>query len=191
MNDEIKKDEGYEADVLRGHTFDGIEEFDNRLPNWWLFILFASILFSLGYWFYYESFGVGKTSAQQYEAQQLAFAEAQLSKAGPVTDEALFAVAGSQERIAAGAALFAQFCVACHLPQGQGIVGPNLTDNYWIHGAAPSNIYDVIDKGVLAKGMVAWGPQLGPQKLQSLTAFVLSIKGTNVQGKAPEGDLVE
>ncbi len=187
----MSDDKNKNIDVVRDHSFDGIEEFDNRLPNWWLFILYATILFALGYWFIFHIFGIGGSSAERYAAEQKAGIEAQMANASPVTDEGLIAIAVDPERVAEGQALFGQFCVACHLPQGQGIVGPNLTDSYWIHGATPSAIHTVIDKGILSKGMVAWGPQLGPQKLESLVAFVLSIKGTNVPGKAPEGELVE
>ena len=118
-------------------------------------------------------------------------AEQQLARMAdqPITNETLSLMATVPNRVDAGHEIFKTFCVVCHMDQGQGNVGPNLTDDYWLHGGRPMDIYKTITDGVPDKGMVAWGGQLGPARVQDVTAFVLSIKGTHVAGKEPQGDL--
>ncbi|MBC8422815.1 c-type cytochrome [bacterium] len=180
----------YKPDVLRGHEYDGIEEYDNRLPNWWLFILYATCIFSLGYWLIFHTFKVVDLPLARYDKEMVAAAEAQLARLseGGLTDESLALAATIPETVARGRDLFATYCVVCHLDQGQGLVGPNLTDAFWLHGGAPTDIHRIVTVGVPAKGMAAWGSQLGPARVQDLTAYVISIKNTNVPGKAPEGE---
>lgn len=180
----------YKPDVLRGHEYDGIEEYDNRLPNWWLFILYGTIVFSIGYWLVFHAFKVVDLPLARYDKEMVAAAEAQLARMAEsgLNDESLALMATIPETVAKGRELFTTYCVVCHLEQGQGLVGPNLTDEYWVHGGSPMDIHRTIMDGVPAKGMAAWGGQLGPARVQDLTAFVLSIKNTNVPGKAPEGE---
>jgi cytochrome c oxidase cbb3-type subunit 3 len=180
----------YKADQVFDHDFDGIQEYDNRLPNWWLWILWGSILFAFAYWLVFHTFGVAKLPPARYEAEMQRAAEAQLAKGGSLDDAALELMATLPDRVAEGKALFSTYCVACHASRGEGLVGPNLTDAHWIHGARPLDIHKVVTDGVLAKGMAAWGRQLGPKRVESVTAYVLTLRGTNVPGKAPEGELV-
>lgn len=105
---------------------------------------------------------------------------------GGVSIDDLVTASKDDKRVAAGAAIFATNCAACHGPKGNGLVGPNLTDEFFMHGGAPENVYKVLSQGVLAKGMPSW-THLGKDKMQDLTAYVLSLIGTNVAGKAPEG----
>ena len=175
------------VDQVMDHDYDGIREYDNRLPNWWLWILFGSIIFSLGYWLFFHTFGIGKLSAERYEAEMIAAAEARLGGAGELSDESLILASSIPDRVEAGRQLYAQHCVACHATQGEGLVGPNLTDAYWIHGGRPMDIYKTISEGVIAKGMAAWERQLGPQRVQTLAAYVLTLRSKNLPGKAPEG----
>jgi cytochrome c oxidase cbb3-type subunit 3 len=93
------------------------------------------------------------------------------------------------ERVSTGSQLFQKYCVVCHLEQGQGSVGPNLTDRYWINGGQPVDIHRTVTEGVPAKGMAAWGGQLGPQRVEAVVAYVLTLRDTEVPGKAPEGEL--
>ena len=181
----------YRPDELRGHTYDGIEEYDNRLPNWWLFILYGSCIFALGYWLVFHTFKVVDLPMARYDKEMVAAAEAQLARMaeGGITDESLALMATVPDAVAEGKQLFTTYCVACHLDQGQGLVGPNLTDAYWLHGGKPTDILKTVNDGVPAKGMAAWGGQLGPSRVQKLTAYVLTIKNTNVPGKAQEGEL--
>ncbi|MCB1149993.1 c-type cytochrome, partial [bacterium] len=94
-------------------------------------------------------------------------------------------------RVEQGREIFQTYCVVCHLEQGQGLVGPNLTDRFWIHGGKPMDIYNTVTNGVLDKGMAAWGNQLGPTRVQAVVAYVLTLRNTNVPGKDPQGDIYE
>ena len=174
------------------HEVDGIEEYDNKLPNWWLYVLYGSILFAFGYWFIYQTSGFGDLPSAEYQTEmdKAAAAEAvKIKAAGVMTPATLAALAKDKGTVAQGKQVFAQTCAACHRQDGGGVVGPNLTDEFWLHGAAPDKIYGTIVKGVPDKGMPAWGPQLGMDRVQAVTAYVISIRGTNVPGgKAPQGD---
>lgn len=167
------------------HVYDGIEEADNQLPLWWLITFYGSIAFAIVYWFHYQVFETGMSSMEAYEAAVAANAP---PPGAEVTDEALVALSESSGAVEEGRATFVASCVACHAEQGQGNVGPNLTDAYWIHGGAPTDIHRVIAEGVSDKGMPAWGPILGPDAVQKVAAYVLSIRDTNVEGKEPQGE---
>lgn len=177
-------------DEMLDHEFDGIREFDNPPPAWLMNILWASIVFSAGYWLYYHTLGVGKLPKDRLDQANAHAAELQLKKmAGkPITDQSLLLMSQVPDQVTAGRAIFEQFCVQCHDTQGQGKVGPNLTDVYWLHGGRPTQIHNTIVKGVPEKGMVAWMDQLGPDRVNKVAAYVLTIKNTNVPGKAPQGN---
>jgi cytochrome c oxidase cbb3-type subunit 3 len=189
---------GHESDSSDGstenkvlHTVDGIEEYDNKLPNWWLYTLYGSIVFAIGYWFVYQSAGIGELPRAAYEAEmdRAAQAQAGAAKLVPVTAEALAALAKDRGAVARGKQVFTTTCAACHRADGGGVVGPNLTDEFWLHGASPDKVYKTIKDGVLDKGMPAWGPQLGPERVQAVTAYVITLRGTNVPGgKVPQGE---
>jgi len=180
------------VDEIRDHDYDGIQEYDNRLPNWWLAILYGSIVFSLAYWLGFHTFDIGKLPRESYELEMIAAAEAQLARAaeGGTTNETLLLMSTIPDRVRAGEQLFLQYCAVCHQQDGSGSVGPNLTDDYWIHGATPMDILNVVTHGVAAKGMAAWGSQLGPRRVETVTAYVLTLRGLKRPGKAPEGELV-
>lgn len=177
--------------VMEGHDYDGIQEQDNSLPNWWLGILYLTTLFALGYWFYYHSYGMGTLPGEAYR-QETAAAEARAAaraRAAASSPEALAALARDANLVNQGRGVFQTTCVPCHGPTGGGTIGPNLTDDHWINGGAPDRIFRTINEGVLARGMPAWGPQLGPDRVRAVLAFVLSIKNTNVAGgKPPQGN---
>lgn len=175
------------------HDYDGIQEFDNRLPNWWLWILYGSIVFALGYWLYYHTYSVGNLPEQKYQIEVAKAAEAQLARmAGrETTDESLMLMAQVPAQVEAGRELWEKNCVECHLADGSGKIGPNLTDSYWLHGNKPLDIRHTIDKGVVAKGMVAWGEQMSQSKIDQLAAYVLTLKGKNLPGKEPQGEQYE
>lgn len=167
-------------DPVRAHTFDGIQEYDKRLPNWWLMTLYASIVFWVGYWSYYEWFHVGLTG-EQHVAQELTKIEtAKLASAPAVDNVSLWKMSRNADFVAAGKATFDSNCAACHLAsmrgkgENPGAIGPDLTDTKWIHGGKPTEIYDLITKGVLAKGMPTWGPVLGAKKIAEASAYILS-----------------
>lgn len=176
-----------------GHDYDGIREFDNKLPNWWLATLFLTIFFSIGYWLYYHTLEVGPDQFTEYEMEMADAAAAAAERArdrGEVNDESLLSASRDPSQVGTGKELFGQYCAACHGPDGGGTIGPNLTDGHWITGAGqPMEIREIVSSGVTAKGMPAWGQLLGDEKVDQITAFVLTLKGTNVPGKGPEGEL--
>lgn len=177
------------ADVTLGHSYDGIQEYDNRLPNWWLFTLYGSIVFSILYWLFYHTFGIGFSQAEGYQHEVEVAAAEQLERemGKEVTDESLVLMTQVPAQVEAGAKIFQQKCVQCHGPQGGGDIGPNLTDEFWLHGPAPLQVYNTVLNGVQAKGMQAWKDQLGPVRVRQVVSFVLTRKSANVAGKPPQG----
>ena len=170
------------------HIYDGIEEQDNVMPNWWLGILFGSIVFALGYWGYYETFRAAPGPEGEYALEVAAF-EASKPRVVEADDATLEALVRDPELLRGGAQVFTTNCASCHGMKAEGIIGPNLTDGHWLHGARPSQIQKAIAGGVLDKGMPSWEPALGPERVKQVTAYVLSVRGTNLAGKAPQGEL--
>lgn len=177
-------------DELRHHEYDGIQEFDNRLPNWWLYTLYGSIAFAVIYWLAFHTWGLADLPRQKYEEEMARAAEIQLAAMGDqeLTNETLQLMATVPSAVDAGRATFEQFCVACHLADASGIVGPNLTDDYWLHGGQPMQIWETVTHGVPEKGMAAWANQLGPRRVQDVVAYLLTLKGLNRPGKEPQGE---
>ena len=172
------------------HVYDGIEEQDNHLPNWWLGILFGTIVFSFGYWFVYETTRAAPSPLDVFRTEAAILAKKR-AEGGPLSNDSLAVLASDNATVSDGKKTFAQMCAPCHGLEGQGNAGPNLTDKYWMHGANPLAIHKSITDGFPDKGMPAWGPMLGAARVRALTAFVVSIKNTNVPGKPPQGDPVE
>ena len=178
---------------LLDHEYDGIREFDNPPPRWWVWIWGGSFVFSIAYFFQYHLSGNGESVAAAYEAdmREAREAEAKQSLAAPITEESLGKLMADPALMNDAKALFGLRCSPCHGAQAQGVIGPNLTDNAWIHGRGTlTDIYAVIDGGVAAKGMPAWGRQLSPVEVRKVAAFVGTQRGKAVPGKAPEGDVV-
>lgn len=179
-------------DELREHEFDGIQEYDNPLPGWWKGLFWATFVFAVGYFVHYQLTDKGLSVADEYalemkehRAQQQALAAA----AGEVSEDSLVALMNDGAAVKEGASKYAAVCAACHADKGQGLVGPNLTDGHWIHGAGKlTDIFKVVDEGVLAKAMPAWGKQLKPDELRKVVAYVGTLRNTNVAGKPPEGN---
>ncbi len=189
--DETKEPEGPK---LEGHSYDGIEELDNSLPEWWLNGFYLTILFSIGYVMYY-TVGEGPSLRKEYERQQQNYEYAQYQNQASVklaSEEELKGFLKDPARIKVGSQIFQTKCVSCHGPQGQGGIGPNLTDDYWIHGGKMTEILQVVTNGVLDKGMPPWGPLLKQDELYAVVAFVNSLRGSKPPNpKAPQGDLVK
>lgn len=174
---------------MMDHSYDGIQEYDNPMPRWWLLLFAATILFAPVYLLAPGNIGVGGTKAKLYEKEMAEFRAAHPDfGASTVTAEALAAIVANPAEIAKGKALFTTNCVACHRPDAGGLIGPNLTDDYWIHGGTPMDVHTTINNGVLAKGMPQWGKMLKPADINSLTAYVRSLQGTKpANPKAPDG----
>lgn len=181
------------VDVDTGHDYDGIHEFDNPLPRWWLATFYGTVVFAAGYWFFYHTLHAGELPRAAYEAEIKAADEAENARVAQMnlTDEGLQALTQDQAMVLRGQAVFQQNCIACHGDRGQGVVGPNLTDAYWLHGGKASQIYGTIGGGVLEKGMPAWRQMLGASKVRDVAAYVLTLRDKNVPGKAPQGTTLD
>ncbi len=178
-----------EPDLLE-HEYDGIREYDNPLPRWWVWMFFGSFLFSIGYFFHYHVSHNGTSIADSYEEdmREAREIEAKQSLAQPVTNDSLNKLTLDAALMADARVIFVARCAPCHGERAQGIIGPNLTDASWIHGQGSlTDIYGVVENGVPAKGMPAWGRLLTPVELRKVVAFVGTQRGKNAPGKAPEG----
>lgn len=166
-------------DPIRPHVFDGIQEYDKRMPNWWLNTLYLTIVFWIAYWAYHEWLHVGQTDVQIVESAMARIATERLSEA-KLDDTSLWQMSQNAAFRDAGKAIFETNCAACHLVSLRGkaesavAIGPDLTDTAWIHGGKPTEIHNLIMKGVLTKGMPAWEPVLGAKKISEATAYILS-----------------
>lgn len=182
---------------IEGHSYDGIQEYDNPMPGWWVWIFIGSIAFAVYYVLGINVFGTINTYEENLDAslEELAAVRAAYAAAQPafvVDEETIGAYVGDAEKIDAGAISFASVCAACHGAVGQGLIGPNLTDEYWIKGNTNVDIYTIISKGSLEKGMPPWEGAFSPEQRAEMVAFVRSLEGTNPpDAKAPEGERVE
>jgi cytochrome c oxidase cbb3-type subunit 3 len=167
---------------LRPHEYDGIQEYNGRLPNWWLWTLYLAILFSIGYWGWYQWLRVGPdgparvtVQLDQIEAEKLA-----VTAATKLDDASLWTMSRNPVVVAAGRQTFETNCVACHLASLRGksesptAIGPDLTDQIWIHGGHPVQVFHTVTTGVPDKGMPTWGPILGPRRVAEVVAYVMS-----------------
>jgi cytochrome c oxidase cbb3-type subunit 3 len=181
-----------EADLLLDHDYDGIKELDNALPPWWKYGFYITIVVAVFYLLKFEVWHTGMNPTEEYNTEMTTAkieTEAYLASAKENVDENSVTeldVAG----IAAGKAIFAKTCVPCHLAEGQGLVGPNLTDEYWIHGGGIKDIFKTIKYGYPDKGMQSWQSTYSSVQMQQLASYIRSLKGTNPPNpKAPQGDL--
>ncbi len=171
--------------VLLDHDYDGIKELDNDLPSWWLYGFYGCVIFALFYLYDYHIINNSPLQAQEYiiELQQ-ANDEIKLN-VKPVEIVQLL----DEQSISNGAQVYANNCIACHLADGGGSIGPNLTDDYWIHGGDFDAVVKVINDGVLDKGMIAWKTVLNPTQVSEVASFLITLP--QVDGKDPQGELHE
>jgi cytochrome c oxidase cbb3-type subunit 3 len=181
-----------EAEIMLDHDYDGIRELDSKIPPWfaWLFIL--TIIFAAYYMIDYHIIGSGQVQYEEY-AQEVKMASLEreaLIKSGAFINEETVTLLSDASDLEKGKAVFDQNCIACHASDGGGIVGPNLTDEYWIHGGGIKNVFKVIKYGVVEKGMISWQTQLNPNQMQEVASYVLSLQGTTPAApKQPEGEI--
>lgn len=183
-----------EKDLVIDHAYDGITELDNPVPAWFNGMFYASLAFAVVYLCVYHVFGWGATQEEEY-AREMARAEQArqewLSLAANNIDENTVTLDTSPETVAAGLAIFTQNCAACHGGMGEGGIGPNLTDEYWLHGGEVQDVFRVIKYGVLDKGMVPWEQSLTPAQIAEVANYIMSIRGTNPpNAKEPQGEKV-
>ena len=184
-----------EADIDLGHEYDGIRELDNKLPPWWLYLFYITIAWAVVY-VYVSHFREDSISqAQEYE---IAMEEAELQKerylAGQANsiDESNVVFLTDVADLESGKKIYMTNCLACHGAEGQGGIGPNLTDKYWIHGGGAPDIFKTIKYGVVEKGMTAWQASLPPVSIQRVASFIHSLEGTDPpNAKEPQGELYE
>ncbi len=180
--DEVKRE---------GHEYDGIVELDNKVPPWFSGLFYATIIFAAYYMLHYHVFGTGKLMYEEYEEEmrRADILRAELVRTGALIDEKSVELLTDEAALMAGKAIYDANCVACHGSQGEGLVGPNLTDGYWVHGGGISNVFRITRDGVPAKGMIAWKTQLNPRQIQEVSSYVISLERTNPPNpKAPEGE---
>jgi len=186
-----------ENDILMDHEYDGIMELDNKLPPWWLYMFYFTIIFGVVYLGYYQFQG-GHGQYDEYNAEMAVAAEAKaemLANSANNVDENSATFLTDATSIGNGKAKFETLCVACHAATGGSSqiplgVGPNLTDEYWIHGGGISNIFKTIKYGVPTKGMISWEAQLTPVQIQEVSSYVMSLQGTNPEnGREPQGEI--
>jgi cytochrome c oxidase cbb3-type subunit 3 len=174
------------------HEFDGIRELDNRIPPWFSTLFLGTIVFGVAYLVDYHVLGSSPLMADEYR-NEIASADLQrrirIASEGSIDENALV-VLTDPEALNRGKSEFKKYCVSCHGSDGQGNVGPNLTDDYWIHGGGIKNVYTTIKQGVPVKGMISWQLVFTPKQIQEIASYVLSLHGTNPQNaKKPEGQL--
>jgi mono/diheme cytochrome c family protein len=180
-----------EAKVGVDHNFDGITELDNRIPPWFNYLFYGSIIFGIGYFLHFHVLG-GKLSAAEYGDEMAAAVIERrivLANEGSI-DENNIAVLTDANAVKNGEGNFQKYCISCHAKDGGGLVGPNLTDPYWIHGGAVRDVYMTIKNGVPSKGMISWQLVFTPKQIQELSSYVLALQGTKpMVPKKAEGDL--
>jgi cytochrome c oxidase cbb3-type subunit III len=182
-----------EGDIMMHHNYDGIRELDNRLPPWWVNMFVLCIVWSVGYMWYYHWGGNGPNQDKEYEMEmetaKRAIAVAVAGKAAAVDETNVTALADAGA-IGEGELIYKGVCAACHGLQGEGGVGPNMTDAHWLHGGGIKNVFKVIKYGVPEKGMIAWQSQLKPADMQKVASYILTLKDTNPpNAKAPQGEI--
>lgn len=183
-----------EETILMDHDYDGIKELDNNLPPWWVSGFYATIAFAFVYLVVYHITGSAPLQGEEYKIS-VRQAEAQIAEymknSANNVDESTVKMLTSAEDIKAGQEIFQSICKTCHGNNGEGNkIGPNLTDDYWLHGGSIKDIFKTIKYGWPDKGMQSWKEQYSPMQMAQLTSYIKSLKGTNpANAKEPQGEL--
>ncbi len=184
------KDE--KAKVMSDHSYDGITELDNFMPPWLQWVFIGSIAFAVIYFVNYTVLGIGPTGEEEYQEElRLEAIAAETRKANLVAgiDETTVVFDESAAAISSGKSIFETNCAACHAADGGGGVGPNLTDEFWLHGGSIQDVFKVVKYGVVEKGMIPWQDQLSPEQMQQVSSYILTLVGTTpANPKEPQGE---
>ena len=183
-----------ERELVLDHNYDGIRELDNHLPPWWKWLFYVTIIFGVVYLAAYHVFDTLPLQEEEYISQM---EEADAANAARLAnlpesniDENNVTLVEDAAMLAKGQQIFNLNCAQCHKESGGGGIGPNLTDDYWLHGGSISDIYKTIKVGVPEKGMISWEPLLSPEQMQNVSSYIITLKGTNPPGaKDPQGEL--
>ena len=179
--------------LMSDHSYDGIQELDNFMPPWLQYVFLGTIIFAVVYFTHYTVLGLGKTGIEEYEEEmRIAAIEAEERNANGEAsiDETTAQFDDSAPALSTGKTIFDSNCAACHAADGGGGVGPNLTDQYWLHGGDIKDLFTVIKYGVIEKGMVPWEAQLSPKEIQDVASYILTFQGTTPAApKDPQGEL--
>jgi cytochrome c oxidase cbb3-type subunit 3 len=182
-----------EKELLIDHAYDEIQELDNPIPAWFMYLFYATIIFGVGYLLNYQVFHTGQNQYEEYKTEMVQADIAHklyLTKNANQVDENTVKLVRDPAVIASGQAIFKTNCVACHGEHAQGNVGPNLTDDYWLHGGKINSLFKTVKYGVLTKGMPTWEKVLSPKQISDVVNYVKSLQGTNpTKAKAPQGTL--
>ncbi len=183
-----------EDEIILDHNYDGIKELDNNLPPWWLYMFYATIIFAAVYLVRYHVLGADNQEMEY--AQAVAEAKRELAAFKSTSTEAVIdaetaTVLTDAGDLSRGKAVYNLNCAACHVADGGGGIGPNLTDEYWILGGGMKNIFNTIANGGRdGKGMVAWNKTLKPADIQKVASYIISLQGTTpAKPKEPQGEL--
>ena len=185
-----------EETILLDHEYDGIRELDNHLPPWWKWLFYASIIWSIIYLFAYHVIEILPLQTEEYEievAEAEAAAAIRLASAeesGTAIDENNVQFVTDDAALADGEKVYQTNCAPCHKADGGGSIGPNMTDEYWLHGGGIKEIFSTVKYGVVEKGMIPWEPVLTPVQMQNVSSFILTLQGTNPpNAKEAQGEL--
>ncbi len=182
-----------EKSVLLDHDYDGIQEFDYPLPTWWTASFLLTAVFGIPYIIFYIFLG-GPTLKDELNEQMVVINEAKAlqAQAAAVFTIEEYEAHKNNDGVNKGSVVFVENCQACHEAGGKGDIGPNLTDAYWLRAkGTPDSIYDIVTKGSEENGMPPWGEVLSKEQILDVTAYVMSLKNTNVPGKEPQGEKIE
>jgi cytochrome c oxidase cbb3-type subunit 3 len=178
---------------MADHNYDGISELDNNLPQWWVWLFVLTCVWAAGYMVYYHMMG-GPGQLEEYNAEIAAAAPAQPAAPEPGAETTAPALAEATEAstddavLALGKEVYMKNCMVCHTADGGGLIGPNMCDDYFIHGPLYSDSVRIINEGVLAKGMIAWKGVLKPEEIHAVASYIYTLRGTTPAApKAPEG----
>lgn len=182
-----------EHTILLDHDYDGIRELDNDLPPWWKYGFYLTIVFAFVYMIHYHVIGTGELQLEEYNAEMTkakADVDAYMKNSANNVDESTVKMLTEASDLTSGKDFFKASCAACHGQSGEGGVGPNLCDDYWLHGGSVQDVFKSIKYGWVEKGMKSWKEDLSPMQIAQITSFIKSIRGTNPpNGKAPQGDI--